>query len=199
MNEITIANVTTKNIEKGLVTASKNIRENGIKLAVYTAEYFNRKEDENKTDDIVNEIKHLTGLGNASISTLRKSGNLMIQFPFLQVAEYSKVYELRKIDETDIEDFCSKYNIAEMSQKAVRKAVDGYYIDTEEITQDEDTEEVTEDTEEVIEEPTRNITSELLDLVKALDDKVDTSVKKSEIESFHIALTEIYNLIEKGV
>lgn len=207
MNEIvTITNKSTKQIENGLVKASEDVRKNGIKLAVYTAEYINRRIDETKWEDLSAEITALTHLGKSSISTLRKAGELMIEFPFLQNAEYSKVYELRKIDEDDINDFCEQYNIAEMTQKQVRSAVDSYYIDAEEVVEEEaeDVEEVveeTEDTEEVIEEQdiTRNITSELLDLVKALDDKVDTSVKKSEIENFHLALTEIYNLIEKGV
>lgn len=207
MNEIiTIENKSTKQIENGLVKASEDVRKNGIKLAVYTAEYINRKIDENKYDEITAEITSLTHLGKASISTLKKAGELMIQFPFLQTAEYSKVYELRKIDETDITDFCEKYNISEMTQKQVRKAVDGYYIDTEEVTEEQDTEEVEEqeteepqETEEQASEPTRNITAELLDLIQTLDNKVDTAVKKSEVENFHLVLTEIYNLIEKGV
>lgn len=208
MNEIiTTDNKSTKQIENALVKASDDVRKNGIKLAVYTAEYINRCIDETKWEELVSNITALTHLGKSSISTLRKAGELMIQFPYLQNAEYSKVYELRKIDETDINDFCEKYNISEMTQKQVRKAVDKYYIDTEEITEEqteEDTEEITEvqteeETEEQATEPTRNITAELLELVQALDSKVDTAVKKSEVESFHIALTEIYNLIEKGV
>ena len=207
MNEIiTIENKSTKQIENGLVKASEDVRKNGIKLAVYTTEYINRKIDENKYDEITAEISTLTHLGKSSISTLKKAGELMIQFPFLQTAEYSKVYELRKIDESDITDFCEKYDISEMTQKQVRKAVDGYYIDTEEVTEEQDTEEVEEqeteepqETEEQDTEPTRNITAELLELVQALDSKVDTAVKKSEVENFHLALTEIYNLIEKGV
>lgn len=208
MNEIvTITNKSTKQIENGLVKASEDVRKNGIKLAVYTAEYINRRIDETKWEDLSAEITALTHLGKSSISTLRKAGELMIEFPFLQNAEYSKVYELRKIDEEDINDFCTQYNIAEMTQKQVRKAVDSYYIDAEEVVEEEaeDVEEVVEEAEDVEEvneevtEPSRNITSELLDLVKALDDKVDTSVKKGEVENFHLALTEIYNLIEKGV
>lgn len=207
MNEIiTIENKSTKQIENGLVKASEDVRKNGIKLAVYTAEYINRKIDENKYEEITTEITALTHLGKASISTLKKAGELMIQFPFLQTTEYSKVYELRKIDETDITDFCEKYNISEMTQKQVRKAVDDYYVDTEEVTEEQDTEETEEqeteepqETEEQDTEPTRNITAELLELVQALDSKVDTAVKKSEVENFHLALTEIYNLIEKGV
>lgn len=208
MNEIiTIENKSTKQIENGLVKASEDVRKNGIKLAVYTAEYINRKIDETKYEEIASEITALTHLGKSSISTLKKAGELMIQFPFLQTAEYSKVYELRKIDESDISDFCEKYNISEMTQKQVRKAVDGYYIDTEEIIEEQTEEETEETTEEQIEEeteeqatePTRNITAELLELVQVLDSKVDTAVKKSEVENFHIALTEIYNLIEKGV
>ena len=207
MNEIiTTDNKSTKQIENALVKASDNVRKNGIKLAVYTAEYINRRIDETKWEDLSSEITALTHLGKASISTLRKAGELMIAFPFLQNAEYSKVYELRKIDETDINDFCEKYNISEMTQKQVRKAVDEYYIDTEEVmeeqTEEQDTEEVEEeqDTEEVVEEQdtARNITAELLELVQALDNKVDTAVKKSEVENFHLALTEIYNLIERG-
>ena len=198
MNEIiTTDNKSTKQIENALVKASDNVRKNGIKLAVYTAEYINRRIDETKWEDLSSEITALTHLGKASISTLRKAGELMIAFPFLQNAEYSKVYELRKIDETDINDFCEKYNISEMTQKQVRKAVDEYYIDTEEVME-EQTEE--QDTEEVVEEQdtARNITAELLELVQALDNKVDTAVKKSEVENFHLALTEIYNLIERG-
>ena len=207
MNEIiTIENKSTKQIENGLVKASEDVRKNGIKLAVYTAEYINRRIDETKWEELASDITTLTHLGKSSISTLRKAGELMIAFPFLQNAEYSKVYELRKIDETDINDFCEKYNITEMTQKQVRKAVDEYYIDTEvleEQAEEQDTEEVDEeqDIEETTEEQdtARNITAELLELVQALDSKVDTAVKKSEVENFHIALTEIYNLIEKGV
>lgn len=203
MNEIiTTDNKSTKQIENALVKASEDVRKNGIKLAVYTAEYINRRIDETKWEELSAEITALTHLGKASISTLRKAGELMIEFPFLQNAEYSKVYELRKIDETDINDFCEKYNIAEMTQKQVRKAVDEYYIDTEVIeeqTEEQDTEEE-QGTEEVVDEQdtARNITAELLELVQALDNKVDTAVKKSEVENFHIALSEIYNLIERG-
>ena len=209
MNEINVINVTNSNLEKGLVSASNNIRENGVKLAVYTAEYYIRHSEDMETSEIMNNIIALTSLSSATISTLKKAGELMIKYPFLQNAEYSKVYELRKIDDEDIEDFCNKYNIPSLSQKALRKAVADYYIDTtaeevkEEVEEaDETIEEEVEETEETTKETTKEevdkeyIKQDILKALQAVDNQIDKDIPAPTNEWYHLTITNIYDMIE---
>ncbi len=208
MKEIILTNVTTKNIERGLVSASNNIRENGVKLAVYTAEYYNRHSEDMETSEIMDNIIALTSLSSATVSTLKKAGELMIKYPFLQNAEYSKVYELRKIEDEDMEDFCSKYSVPSLSQKALRKAVADYYIDTtaEEVEETEETEETTEETEETaedvkeVEETTEGIDREyikqdILKVLKAIDKQIDVDMPSS-VEWYHCTITSLYDMVD---
>lgn len=209
MKEINVINVTNSNLEKGLVSASNNIRENGVKLAVYTAEYYIRHSEDMETSEIMDNIIALTSLSSATISTLKKAGELMIKYPFLQNAEYSKVYELRKIDDEDIEDFCSKYNIPGLSQKALRKAVAGYYIDTtaeevkEEVEETEETEETIKEEVEETEETTKEevdkeyIKQDIFKGLQAVDNQIDKDIPAPTNEWYHLTITNIYDMIEK--
>jgi len=206
MKEIIVSNVTTKNIENGLVSASRNIRENGVKLAVYTAEYYNRYSEDMETSEITDNIIALTSLSSATVSTLKKAGALMIKYPFLQNAEYSKVYELRKIEDEDMEDFCNKYSVPSLSQKALRKAVADYYIDTtaEEVEEVEETEETEESineevvkTEETITEDDREcIKQDILKLLKSIDNQIDSDISEPTNEWYHLTISNIYDMVE---
>ena len=205
MKEVNVINVTNSNLEKGLVSASNNIRENGVKLAVYTAEYYVRHSEDMETSEIMDKIIALTSLSSATISTLKKAGELMIKYPFLQNAEYSKVYELRKIDDEDIEDFCSKYSIPGLSQKALRKAVADYYIDTiaeevkEEVEETEETiKEEVEETEETTKEEFDNeyIKQDILKALQAVDNQIDKDIPAPTNEWYHLIITNIYDMIE---
>lgn len=209
MKEINVINVTNSNLEKGLVSASNNIRENGVKLAVYTAEYYNRHSEDMSVSEVMDNITALTSLSSSTVSVLKKAGELMIKFPFLQNAEYSKVYEIRKIEEEDIEDFCSKYSVSSLSQKALRKAVAEYYIDstaeeveetedTEEVKETEDTEEVedTEDTEEVEEIDREYIKQDILKVLKSIDTQIDKDISEPSNEWYHLTITSLYDMIE---
>ena len=205
MKEINVINVTNSNLEKGLVSASNNIRENGVKLAVYTAEYYIRHSEDMETSEIMDNIIALTSLSSATISTLKKAGELMIKYPFLQNAEYSKVYELRKIDDEDIEDFCSKYSIPGLSQKALRKAVADYYIDTtaEEVKEEvEETEETIKEEVEETEETTKEevdkeyIKQDILKVLQAVDNQIDKDIPAPTNEWYHLTITNIYDMVE---